>query len=115
MFARFSNLFSDLQAKEGCRDARGVSILETTLQDIRYAVRMLRRNVAFTAVAVLTLALGIGGTTAIFSAVHTLLIQALPYRNPDRLVYITTYLPRFKASNNAAPDFVGWKRDSKLF
>jgi putative ABC transport system permease protein len=76
------------QAKEYCRDARGTRWLDDIVQDLAYGLRVLRRSPTFTVVAVLSLALGIGANTAIFTLVNGLLLRSLPVREPDRLVML---------------------------
>ena len=81
--------FGSIEAiKEDSRDARGGRALDDLLLDVRYAVRVLSRNRSFTAAAVVTMALGIGAVTAIFSLVYGILLRPLPYEAPDRLVAI---------------------------
>ena len=79
--------------KEECRDMRGLTFVDTVIQDVRYGVRMLAKHPGFTTVAVLSLALGIGATSTIFSVLNAAVLRPLPFREPDRLVEIREFDP----------------------
>jgi putative ABC transport system permease protein len=100
------------QVKEECRDVGGSHIIETFVQDIRYGLRQLRRNPGFTAVAVLTLALGIGANAAIFSVVNAVLLRPLPFERPSQLVVLWQTVPHFGTNIFTTPDFLAWRSQS---
>jgi predicted permease len=105
------------QVKEDCRDARGTRWLEDLLQDVRYALRTLRQRPAFTAVALLTLALGSGATTVMFTVVDGVLLKPLPYPEPDRLVALDEQTDWSTQWGNlwsfAYPNFVDCRRETR--
>jgi predicted permease len=92
-----------------------VKEVETLLQDIRYGLRMLRKSPGFTAVAVMTLALGIGANTAIFSVVEGVVLAPLRYFEPDRLVTVWENNPRFSRVWDSYPNFQDWQRSARSF
>ena len=88
--------------------------MKTLRQNARYSIRLLRKNPGFTLIAALTLALGIGANTAIFSVIYAVLLAPMPYPNPDQLVMVWS---KVQGGNNsvAAGDYLDWKQQNKTF
>src|SRR5919205_2049890 len=89
--------------------------MDTLLQDVRYAARKLLRAPGFTVVAVATLALAVGATTAVFSIVNGVLLKPLPFDEPERVVFISSTEREGKTNPISAPDFVDYRAQSKSF
>lgn len=103
------------QVKEECRDARPTLWLDSTLQDIRFALRTMRRNPALTVAVIGTLALGIGANTAIFTVVNGVLLRPLPYAQPDRLVTLFETMPQLPRASAAYLNFLDWRKFNHSF
>jgi predicted permease len=105
------------QMKQEYRQQRGLPMLETLIQDVRYGLRQLRRSPGFATIAILTLALGIGANTAIFSVVNTVLLRPLPYRDDGRLVMVWGYDRPHGYNTDAVspPDFRDWQAQNRVF
>src|SRR5438445_1395927 len=102
--------------REAYRDQRGLPLLETLMQDVRYGARQLLKDPGFAAVAVMTLALGIGASTEMFTALQAVLFRQPPYVKPERLIRITETLARSTSSRATAPvNFLYWERANTVF
>jgi hypothetical protein len=96
------------QVKEECRDTWGVRFIDTLLQDLRFGLRQLRRNPGFTLVAILTLALGLGANTAVFSVLNSILLRELPVQEPERVVSLSSSVFSY-------PDYLDFRDQNKAF
>jgi predicted permease len=106
-------------ATEECREQRGISSIEIVAKDLRFALRMQRKSPGFTAVAVLTLALGIGANTSLFTVINGVLLNPLPYPHPDQVVTMAGWFPGFGPGFGEGPisypDFLDWVRLNRTF
>jgi predicted permease len=103
------------QTKETYRDRRSIPWLETLGQDVRLGLRILLKNPGFTAVAIVTLALGIGANTAIFSVIDAVLVHSLPFGAPDRLVWLNGRMPFTDEAGVSPPDFRDYRANNRTF
>jgi putative ABC transport system permease protein len=103
------------QTREACRDARGVSTIDHLFRDVRYGLRGLLKAPGFTIVAVLTLGLGLGANTAIFSVVYGVLLRPLPYAEPSALVVLNETTPKVGLVSVSYPNFEDWRAESRAF
>jgi predicted permease len=98
------------QVKEECRDARPTLWLDSICQDLRFALRTMRKNSALTATVIATLALGIGVNTALFSVVNAVLLRPLAYAQPDRLITLFETTPQLPKASAAYLNYLDWRR-----
>src|SRR5687768_16768067 len=103
------------QAKEAYRDRATIPFLENVVQDLRFTLRQLRKNPAFTVTATVMVALGIGASVSIFTFVDAALIKPLPYQNPSRLLYVTEKTPEIPRAALSYPDYLDWKNFNRVF
>src|SRR5215471_13483524 len=108
---------NELLIRQTTKEMWGWPRLELVLRDVRFALRQLRRNPGLTAVAILSLGLGVGGNTAIFSIVKAMLLAPLPYPEGDRLVMVWEDVPRWDIPHNtpAPANFLDWRQQNHVF
>jgi putative ABC transport system permease protein len=110
--ARFGNV---PHVAEATRDERGTHLMEGGMQDFRWALRSLRKNPGFTALALVTLVLGIGAATVAFTVLDTVLLRPLPYANADRLVYMQEVTAKQSMRPPSYPNFNDWRDQARSF
>jgi putative ABC transport system permease protein len=109
---KFGNV---MQVKEEARDVWNLLWLEQLLEDMRFGLRLLRKNPGFTLVAILTLALGIGANAAVFSVVYAVLLRPLPYKDPASLLVLHETTPKVGDVSVSFPNFIDWRAASRTF
>ena len=110
--ARFGN---PRTVTDTTRDARGEQLMEGGMQDLQWALRSLRKSPGFTALAVVTLALGVGAATVAFTVLDTVLLRPLPYRDADRLVFLQERTPKLSLRPPSYPNFADWRDLARSF
>ncbi len=103
------------QVKQAVREGRPGMWLDLLSHDVRYGLRQLRQNRGFTLTAVITLGLGIGATSTIFSAVNSLLLRPLPYHDPDTLMWVSNYWPKLHLDRVMSPNFIAARSETRSF
>src|SRR6185369_5600313 len=103
------------QTKEAYRDRATIPLLESAVQDLRFTLRQLRKNPAFTVTATMMVALGIGASVAIFAFVDAALIKPLPYQDTSHLLYVTETTPDIPRGVISYPDYLDWKKLNRVF
>ncbi|HLX00152.1 MAG TPA: ABC transporter permease [Candidatus Acidoferrales bacterium] len=114
-FAANRKLGNTTQIREEIFHMNSIGFMETLWQDLRFALRMLRKKPSFTIACVLTLALGIGATTAIFSVVNSVLLMPLPYRDSAKLIVLRANSSGIGDHSPSYPDFLDWRAQSQTF
>src|SRR5689334_23919269 len=101
--------------KETTEDDWGGRWWRDFLEDVRYGLRVLAKNPGFTAIAILTLTLGIGANTALFSVVNGVLLNPMPYPHPEQLTILRESKPNFDQGSVSYPNFLDWQKDNTTF
>lgn len=115
-YAALRSMGGMTQDKEECRDMRRMNFIDNLSRDVHYAIRNLRKNPGFTCLALLIMALGIGANTAVFSVVNAVLLKPLPYRDPDRIVTLSTSWQKTGTHGQVSiPDFQDWHDQTRAF
>ncbi len=115
-YAALREMGAIAQRKEECRDARGLTLVDSLRQDVTYALRALRKTPAFTIVGILSLAIGIGANTTIFTFVNAVLLRSLPYPGSNRIVVLLEHALNSAAPLNVHPaNFVAWRERARSF